>query len=207
VESKEEQQASAHDLQCGFNLWYLVCIGCGTLHSISNGVFRVATRAPTDCPFLSSCRPTSSNGTPDDPVSWLGLHMVRPCFFSHSIACHVVSKHDIWHGILAVRGYKARQSSAQLENLSFLLTTYLLLRLLWRAYQVLHTPNEILVDKLGLDIPPAPELILEKILPRQINISWKQPELPNSIHKHVVHINGKKGLLYAPRLSSPLVLI
>lgn len=80
-------------------------------------------------------------------------------------------------------------------------------RLLWRAYQVLHTPNEVLVDKLGLDIPPAPELILEEILPRQIHISWKQPELPNSIHKHVVHINGKKGLLYAPHLCSRLVLI
>lgn len=70
------------------------------------------------------------------------------------------------------------------------------LRLLWRAYQVVQTPNEILVDKLGLDIPPAPELILEEIQSREIHIAWKQPELPNSIHKHIVHVNGKKGLVH-----------
>ena len=49
------------------------------------------------------------------------------------------------------------------------------------------------MDKLGLDIPPALELILEEITPRQIHIAWKQPEIPNSIHKQVIHINGRKG--------------
>jgi hypothetical protein len=76
-----------------------------------------------------------------------------------------------------------------------------LARLLWRAYQVVQTPNDILVDKLGLDIPPAPELILEEILSREIHIGWKQPELPNSIHKHVVHIAGKKGLVLQPSIA------
>ena len=63
---------------------------------------------------------------------------------------------------------------------------------------MVQTPNEILVDKLGLDIPPPPELILEEIFCREIHIAWKQPELPNSIHKHIVFVNGKKGLFPPP---------
>lgn len=64
---------------------------------------------------------------------------------------------------------------------------------MYRAWQVCQTPNEILVDKLGLDIPPAPEVTLEEISPRQIEIAWKQPELHNSIHKHIIQINSAKG--------------
>lgn len=51
------------------------------------------------------------------------------------------------------------------------------------------------MEKLGLDIPPAPELVLEEILPQQIRVSWKQPELSNSIYKHVIYINGQRGEL------------
>lgn len=66
-------------------------------------------------------------------------------------------------------------------------------RLLYRAWQVCQTPNEVLVDKLGLDIPPAPEVTLEEISAREIRIAWKQPDFHNSIHKHIVQINGAKG--------------
>lgn len=59
---------------------------------------------------------------------------------------------------------------------------------------MIQTPNDILVDKLGLDIPPAPELILEEILPREVHIAWKQPTHANSIQKHVVQVNGSEGL-------------
>ena len=89
--------------------------------------------------------------------------------------------------------------------MSILSADYALRRLLWRAYQVLQTPNEVLVDKLGLDIPPAPELILEEILPREIHIAWKESELPNSIHKHIVHVNGKKGLFSTPIVPAGLI--
>lgn len=67
-----------------------------------------------------------------------------------------------------------------------------ILRLLYRAYQVITTPNEILVDKLGLDIPPAPEISLEEIEAKKIRISWKLPDTHHSIHKHVVQVNGVK---------------
>ncbi|KAL2220844.1 hypothetical protein M432DRAFT_242500 [Thermoascus aurantiacus ATCC 26904] len=65
--------------------------------------------------------------------------------------------------------------------------------LLYRAWQVCQTPNEILVDKLGLDIPPAPEVTLEEISTHEIRIAWKQPDFHNSIHKHIIHVNGVKG--------------
>lgn len=68
-----------------------------------------------------------------------------------------------------------------------------LCRLLYRAWQVCQTPNEILVDKLGLDIPPAPEVTLEEISAREIRIAWKQPDFHNSIHKHIIQINNSKG--------------
>ena len=71
----------------------------------------------------------------------------------------------------------------------------LLCRLLYRAYQVCQTPNEILVDKLGLDIPPSPEVTLEEISAREIRLAWKQPDFQNSIHKHIIQVDGVKGAL------------
>lgn len=56
-----------------------------------------------------------------------------------------------------------------------------------------QTPNDILVDKLGLDIPPSPEVTLEEIAAREIRIAWKQPEFHNSIQKHIIQINSAKG--------------
>jgi hypothetical protein len=52
----------------------------------------------------------------------------------------------------------------------------------------------VLVDKLGLDIPPAPEITLEEIFATEVRISWNQTELSNSIHKHIVEVNGIKGM-------------
>ena len=51
----------------------------------------------------------------------------------------------------------------------------------------------MLVDKLGLDIPPAPELTLEEICPREVRIAWKYSEISNSIHRHTIEVNGDKG--------------
>ncbi|KAJ5161799.1 hypothetical protein N7492_007191 [Penicillium capsulatum] len=61
-----------------------------------------------------------------------------------------------------------------------------LIWLLYRAWQVCQTPNDILVEKLGLDIPPPPEVTLEEITARGIRLAWKQPDFHNSIHKHIV---------------------
>lgn len=63
--------------------------------------------------------------------------------------------------------------------------------LLFRAYTVINTPNDILVDKLGLDIPPEPLLTLEGIESRQFQISWKPLETATSIHEYHIELNGK----------------
>jgi hypothetical protein len=58
---------------------------------------------------------------------------------------------------------------------------------------VIQTPNDVLVDKLGLDIPPAPEITLEEIFATEVRISWVQAEFSNSTHKHILEVNGLKG--------------
>ena len=50
------------------------------------------------------------------------------------------------------------------------------------------------MDKLGLDIPPAPEITLEEIFATEVRIAWNQAEVSNSIHKHIVEVNGIKGM-------------
>ncbi|KAJ5578480.1 Fibronectin type III [Penicillium hispanicum] len=67
-----------------------------------------------------------------------------------------------------------------------------LIWLLYRAWQVCQTPNEVLVEKLGLDIPPPPEVTLEEITAREIRLAWKQPDFHNSIHKHIIQVNNVK---------------
>jgi hypothetical protein len=57
----------------------------------------------------------------------------------------------------------------------------------------------VLIEKLGLDIPPPPEVTLEEITAREIRIAWKQPEFHNSIHKHIIQVNGAKGKLFSTR--------
>ena len=66
-------------------------------------------------------------------------------------------------------------------------------RLLYRAWQVCQTPNDVLVDKLGLDIPPPPDVTLEEVTAREIRIAWKPPEFYNSIYRHIIQVNGVKG--------------
>ncbi|KAI5289123.1 hypothetical protein KEM54_004372 [Ascosphaera aggregata] len=67
-----------------------------------------------------------------------------------------------------------------------------LIWLLYRAYLVFQTPNDLLVEKLGLDIPPAPEVTLEEISSRSIRVAWKHSDPHNSINKHLVQVNGVK---------------
>lgn len=69
--------------------------------------------------------------------------------------------------------------------------TNILHRLLWRAYQVIQTPNEILVEKLGLDIPPSPLLTLEAVSSREVQVTWKHAEPSSSVSEYHVEVNGR----------------
>ena len=59
------------------------------------------------------------------------------------------------------------------------------------------------MEKLGLDIPPPPEVTLEEITAREIRLAWKQPDFHNSIHKHIIQVNNVKGTS-APTLKVPV---
>ncbi|KAL4895724.1 hypothetical protein BDV59DRAFT_199711 [Aspergillus ambiguus] len=111
------------------------------------------------------------------PSPWVDAGMYEPLYLSFDAYPSVVPR-------VRVRGVMAL----------FLAVTILwaLIWLLYRAWQVCQTPNEVLVEKLGLDIPPPPELTLEEITAREIRIAWKQPEFHNSIHKHIIQVNGAK---------------
>ncbi|KAL2365320.1 hypothetical protein RJZ56_001700 [Blastomyces dermatitidis] len=86
--------------------------------------------------------------------------------------------------ILRIRGTMALLVAAAI--------LWALIWLLYRAYQVCQTPNDILVEKLGLDIPPAPDVTLEEISSTMIRIAWKHPDIHHSIHKHLIQVNGVK---------------
>ena len=49
----------------------------------------------------------------------------------------------------------------------------------------------MLVEKLGLDIPPEPTLTLEEIADRHVQISWKPEDSTTSIHEYHVELNGR----------------
>ncbi|KAJ8999792.1 hypothetical protein HRR94_005488 [Exophiala dermatitidis] len=63
--------------------------------------------------------------------------------------------------------------------------------LLYRAYSVITTPNEVLVEKLGLDIPPTPLVTLEEISSREVQVSWKHAEPSSSVQEHHIEVNGR----------------
>lgn len=71
--------------------------------------------------------------------------------------------------------------------------TAILGRLLIRAYLVIQTPNDVLVDKLGLDIPPSPDITLEEIHGDSVRISWKHQDIFNPLALYAIHINGSRG--------------
>ncbi|KAL9115837.1 MAG: hypothetical protein Q9227_000205 [Pyrenula ochraceoflavens] len=84
---------------------------------------------------------------------------------------------------------------------------FALIWLLIRAYQVIQTPNEILAEKLGLDIPPSPEIILEEIRARDIEIAWKLQDIFNTIEGYVVQVNSDNGESHHIRLESQITRV
>lgn len=68
-------------------------------------------------------------------------------------------------------------------------------RLLWRAYNVIQLPNDELVEKLGLDIPPEPDLTLEEISAHHVQLAWKPiVEYGSSVspvQEYQIEVNGR----------------
>ena len=66
-------------------------------------------------------------------------------------------------------------------------------RIAYRLYQICQKPNSELVEILGIDIPPVPEVALAGISTDSVLLYWKPPENYQSPLKHFVQVNGING--------------
>ncbi len=66
-------------------------------------------------------------------------------------------------------------------------------RIFYRIWQIYQKPMEELVDLLGLDIPPVPQVSLAGISAESILLYWKPTEVQSVTLKYVIQVNGIKG--------------
>ena len=68
-------------------------------------------------------------------------------------------------------------------------------RILYRIWQIYQKPVDELVDLLGLDIPPVPEVSLAGITAESVLLYWKPLGNQSASLKHAIQVNGIKGKL------------
>lgn len=68
------------------------------------------------------------------------------------------------------------------------------IRILYRIWQIYKKPVDELVNLLGLDIPPAPEVSLAGITSDSVVLYWKPPDLQSTSLTHSIHVNGIQGM-------------
>lgn len=73
-------------------------------------------------------------------------------------------------------------------------------RILYRIWQIYQRSNEELINLLGLDIPPVPEVSLAGIAAESVLLYWKPPENQSATLKYAIQVNGIKGKW--PRITS-----
>lgn len=66
-------------------------------------------------------------------------------------------------------------------------------RILYRIWQIYQKPNEELVDLLGLDIPPVPEVSLAGIAAESVLLYWKPLDNQSTSLRYAIQVNGIKG--------------
>ena len=59
------------------------------------------------------------------------------------------------------------------------------------------------MEKLGLDIPPAPEIVLEDVQAREVRISWKSNDTYNTLDGYTVQVNGETSVLIRLSVQTP----
>lgn len=72
-----------------------------------------------------------------------------------------------------------------------------MLRVAYRAYQVLSKPVEDLIALLGLEVPVAPTVSLAGIRADGVLLHWKPPDPGQraSVVKYIIRINGIDSML------------
>lgn len=67
--------------------------------------------------------------------------------------------------------------------------------ILYRIWQIYQKPVDELVDLLGLDIPPFPDVSLAGITSDSVLLYWKPAEIQSTSLKNAIQVNGIKGEL------------
>ena len=66
-------------------------------------------------------------------------------------------------------------------------------RIVYRIYEIYKKPVSELVDILGIDIPPIPDVALAGITHDSVLLYWKPPENYHAPLKHFIQVNGING--------------
>lgn len=66
-------------------------------------------------------------------------------------------------------------------------------RIFYRIWQIYQKPVEELVDLLGIEIPPVPQVSLAGITAESILLYWKPTDLQSVTLRYVIQVNGIKG--------------
>ena len=66
-------------------------------------------------------------------------------------------------------------------------------RILYRIATIYFKPLGELIDILGLDIPPIPDVSLAGISSDSALLYWKPPENYQSTSRHFIQVNGING--------------
>lgn len=67
-------------------------------------------------------------------------------------------------------------------------------RIVYRIYEIYQKPLADLVDVLGIDIPPLPDVSLAGITTDSALLYWKPPENYNAPLRHFIQVNGINGI-------------
>lgn len=77
-----------------------------------------------------------------------------------------------------------------IQNMTF---AFSLSWILYRIWQICQKPVDELVDLLGLDIPPIPEVSLAGITSESVLLYWKPADSQFTSLKNTIQVNGIKG--------------
>ncbi|KAL8982716.1 MAG: hypothetical protein Q9205_002856 [Flavoplaca limonia] len=95
----------------------------------------------------------------------------------------------IFHHSLAINSLSLVSTLPVLQDATFVCSLAWILYRIWQIYQ---KPVDELVELLGLDIPPVPDVSLGGISPDSVLLYWKPIDSLSTSLKHVIQVNGIK---------------
>ena len=96
----------------------------------------------------------------------------------------------IFDNSLAINSLSSVSTLPVLQDATFFCSLGWILYRIWQIYQ---KPVDELVDLLGLDIPPVPDVSLGGISSDSVLLYWKPVDNQSTSLKHAIQVNGIKG--------------